>query len=178
MEITAKSKFDRKTITALTRLGISRKHNPKKHFLLFSFLYGCVFLYVLLMKLWLQEHFHNALPILAFCAGAYTLILFGYFVTPRLQYKALGKLQELEQNYTFTENSFSVTSDNPLYQGKSDISYSLLFKVMDTENYLFLYQTKRQVFVVDKSTLNQFEADQLRAWMAPVLGKKYIVCNY
>ncbi len=178
MEITVKSKYDRKAVKALTHLSMSRKHNPKKQLLFFSFLYGGVFLFVLLMKLWLKEHMHGAFPLMAVCAGAYALILFSYFVTPRLQYKALGNFQDVEQTYTFTESSFSVTSDNPLYQGTSDIAYLLLVKVTDTENYLFLYQTKYQAFVVDKSTLSQFEADQLRAWMAPVLGKKYIVCNY
>ena len=178
MEITIKSKYDRQAITALTRLGAARNRNPKKQMLFFSFLYMGVFLYVLLMKLWLKEHMHGAFSLMAICAGAYALILFSYFVMPRLQYKALGKLQDIEQTFTFTESSFSVTCDNPLYQGSSNISYPLLFKVMDTEHYLFLYQTKRQVFVADKSTLSQAEADQLRAWIAPVLGKKYIVCNY
>ena len=178
MEITVKSKYDRKAVKALSHLSMFRKKNPKKGMLILALLYGGIFIYVLLMKLWLKEHFQNALPLMAFCAGAYAVMLFGYFINPRLQYNALNHLKELEQTYTFAENSFSITSNNPLYQGNSDLSYSLLYKVMDTENYLFLYQTKRQVFVVDKSTLTQSEADQLRAWIAPVLGKKYIVCHY
>ncbi len=178
MEITSKTKYDKKAITALCHLSVFRKSNPKKSMLILTLLYGGIFVYVLLMKLWLRDHFHGATPLLFVCVGAYAVMLFSYFIPPRMQYKNLAKRKDTEQIYTFTENGFSVTSKSDLHHGISNISYSLLFKAMDTQNYLFLYQDKRLVFIVDKSNLDQFEADQLRAWMAPVLGKQYIVCNY
>ena len=116
MEITSKTKYDKKAITALCHLSMFRKKNPKKGMRMLSLLYGCIFVYVLLVKLWLGNHFHGALPILLFCAGAYTLMLYSYYLVPRIQYKNLAKRQDTEQTYTFTENGFTVTNESDLWK--------------------------------------------------------------
>lgn len=178
MEITVNTKYDQKAITALCHLSMFRKRNPKKRMTLLTVVYAIMLAYIVGMKLWLGDHFSNALPIFFFFAVLLLLMLYSYYIVPRMQYKNLSKRKDTEQIYTFTENGFTVTCESELYQGTSNITYSLLFKAMDTQHYLFLYQDKRLVFIVDKSTLSQAQADTLRAWIAPVLGKQYIDCDY
>ena len=49
---------------------------------------------------------------------------------------------------------------------------------METKKYFFLYENKRQIFVVDKTTLENGTAEEMREKISAVIGKKYIVCKY
>ena len=51
-------------------------------------------------------------------------------------------------------------------------------KVMETEARLFLFQSKTQAYVVDKTTFEGGSAQDLRKVLTDVLGKKYVECKY
>lgn len=90
----------------------------------------------------------------------------------------MKKLAGIRVDFVFSEDSMYVHSDSELHKTDSTMKYEVLFKVMETEERLFLFQTKAQAFVVDKSTIEGGSIEDLRKVIKDVLGKKYIKCKY
>lgn len=64
------------------------------------------------------------------------------------------------------------------YSGTTNIEYSILFKVMETSEYFFVFIQKQQVFLVDKSTVQGGTIEDVREVIKNALGKQYIICKY
>jgi hypothetical protein len=63
------------------------------------------------------------------------------------------------------------------YNGEAELKYEHLYKVIDDSQYFFIFQTKVQVFLVQKDTINQEECGLLQEKFKEQFGKKYIVCK-
>lgn len=173
-EIRASVTLDRDACTALIRASLYRKADPKKRFTVSCILCGCVFVLSLLYL----AFFGLDGPIAALIAALallFAYVCFAYLYLPKKQYKALGKLQNAVQHYTFTENSFHVSCDTEGYTGENTSDYSVLTRAKETGRYLFLYPQARVVHAVDLRTLEGGTVEDLRALLLPALGKKYIV---
>ena len=101
-----------------------------------------------------------------------------YFLMPRIQYNSMSKMKDIGNSYTFHDEYFTAATDSEDYKGDSIITYTVLEKVMETGKHFFIFQNKREVFLVDKSTLEGGTAEEIRGRLQPVLGKKYIICKY
>jgi hypothetical protein len=106
------------------------------------------------------------------------LAYFLYYIIPKLQYKALSGLKNIENEYSFSSNSLKVISENEEYKGESEIEYTMLERVYETSKYFFLFQTKNQVLIVDKTTVEEGKGEQIRSGLINVLKDKYIICKY
>ena len=95
-----------------------------------------------------------------------------------MQYKSLAKMKEAENEYIFYDNELKVFTASPEYNGEAKIEYSLFVKVYETAKYFFLYETNNQVFAVDKSTVEDGSASQIRAVLTEAINGKYIICKY
>ena len=177
MEIKAKCKYDFDSVKALTHLTMFKKADPKKRLIFWSSAYLILSIIIIL-------------EIVAFSMDTILLILLGvnilflfliffwYFIIPRIQYKSLAKMQNVENEYMFSDNVLKVFSKSQEYNGEAQIEYSFFVKVYETTKYLFLYETNNQVFVVDKSTIEGGTVEEIRNKLSAFVKDKYILCKY
>ena len=48
------------------------------------------------------------------------MLVYGWFILPRIRYKALGNMKEFVNEYTFGEESFTVSGDNGEYSENTE----------------------------------------------------------
>ena len=177
MEIKAKCKFDTDSIRALTHLSIFKKANPKK-----TVIARFVLCFVLLLFVIAERNIYkfDSTPIILTVALMLMMLIDGfvYFILPKIQYRSLAKLKEAENEYVFFDDYIKVFSNSQEYKGEAKIEYSLFVKVFETSKYFFLYETKTQVFIVDKNTITDGSAEQIREKLSPILKSKYVICKY
>ena len=176
MEIKAKCKFDFDSIRALTHLSLFKKANPKKRFLTWSII-SAILTVVIIFEIIV---FSDAMLIELLCVAGVLFLLecYLYFLLPKIRYKALAKMKDAENEYIFCDNVLKTFTKSQEYNGEAEIEYSLFEKVYETTNYLFLYQTNNQVFIVDKSTIEGGTVEEIRNKLSAFVKNKYIVCKY
>ena len=177
MEIKAKCKYDLDAVKALIHQTMFKKRNPKKVLVFWSVLCPIVLLLI-------------AVDMIAFGPDAYlwvllgaeilgmSLIYFSYFVAPRMQYHSLAKMQNVENQYIFCDHVMKAFTTSQIYNGQAEIEYALFLKAYEASRYLFLYQTKNQVFIIDKNTITDGTIEDLRTQLSVFLKDKYVLCNY
>ena len=177
MEIRAKCKFDFESTRALTHLTMFKKANPKNRMIFWSVAFAVLFAIIIL-------------EIIAFDMDLILLVLLGveilwlmmmcfsYFIIPRIQYKALAKMKDTENEYVFCDNILKTFTKSQEYNGEAEIEYSLFVKVYETSKYFFMYQTNIQVFIVDKSTIEGGTVEEIRNKLSAFVKDKYILCKY
>ena len=101
-----------------------------------------------------------------------------YFTLPRIRYNALANFKEAENAYVFCDDFLKVSTAGREYSGEAKIEYSFLVKAYETSKYFFLYQTKDQIYIVDKSTIEGGTAEDIRSKLSAVLKDKYFICKY
>ena len=178
MEIKAQSNFDLDTIKAFSRLQLFKKHEPKKRMIFWTV--ACSILLIIVV---LEVIFLDVNPSLLYVLGGVLVVVFAlecywYFFLPKIQYNALGKMKDIENEFLFCDNAIKVCSKNEEFCGTSEIEYSALFRAFETGKYFFLWQTKTQVLIVDKSTIEGGTHEEIRNKLLAVLGKQYVICCY
>ena len=174
MEITAKCVYDLKSVQAMQRLQMFKKADPKKAMILWSSLYGVFVLLLLSMAI---SGYEKVIMLLALLVAVWLEACYFYFLFPKQRYKAQGKLKDAENTYTFGENSVHIVSQAEQYTGEAQVEYGLFIKVYETSEYFFVFQTKSQVFLVDKSTIQGGTAEDIRNRLSGAV-KKYVICKY
>lgn len=177
MEITASCKFDYNSIRALCHSSLYRIFAPK-----FTFGLTCVCVAVTaaisVLGLLRNPSSHHDVTLLAVALVLMALNFYLYFGLPRLQYRALGKLQSTENHYVFLDDTLKVTSSNATYRGEGEYAYATFTRVRETSDYLFLFLSARQVFVVDKSTVAGGTVEQIRDALRPFIKYNYTTCKF
>lgn len=176
MEIKAKCKFDFESIKALTHLSLFKKADPQKSFLTWSII-STILAVIIVLEMII---FSDAMLIELLCL-AIVLFLFEcylYFLLPKIRYKAMAKMKGAENEYVFCDTVLKIFTKSNEYNGKAEIEYSLFVKAYETSRYLFLYQTRNQVFVVDKFTVEGGTSEDIRNKLATHVKDKYIICKY
>lgn len=98
------------------------------------------------------------------------------FMLPRIQLNI--KVKDVGNDYVFREDGFSAVTVSENFSGRDDMKYILIIKVFETEKYFFIYINKRQMFVVDKATVEGGTAWDIREKLSRVPGGKYVRCKY
>lgn len=177
MQILANCKCDFETVKALTNMSRYREKNPEKCFTVFTILYGILFVVIFLEMKWFGVD-SMWIVLLVMTAVLGILNIFWYFQYPKIQYRAMAKLADSSNEYVFTEYSLLIATKSNEYEGKAEIAYSFFVKAYETSSYLFLYQTKNQVFAVDKSTVTGGTFEEIRDKLRFYLNDKYYICKY
>ena len=177
MEIKAKCKFDIDSTRALTHLAMYKKANPKKRMMFWSVAYA-----ILLVAIVLEIIFFDMdlvlLVLLCVEILGFVLICFWYFIVPKIQYKAMNKMKDVENQYIFCDNVLKTFTKSKEYNGEAEIEYSLFVKVYETSKYFFMFQTKNQVLLVDKNTIEGGTVEDIRNKLTTYVKDKYIICKY
>lgn len=176
MEIKAKCKYDYETCKAISRIDAYKKSNPKKVVVFRAVL--CIVL--LALNIIVVDFSEIPLGYGVVVAGILVLFIdmFIYFAMPKIQYNSMSKMKNVGNDYVFYDDEITVSSVSEHLSAKDVLKYSIMVKAYETEKYFFIYISKRQVFVVDKATLEGGTAEDLRVKLLSVLGKKYIRCKY
>ena len=177
MEIKATCKFDLASVKALVRVQMFKKADPGKRMIFWSVIYGAI----IAVLIWELIAFGPESKII-FMLGVLMLVLllgcYLYYLLPKIQYKAMAKLQDAENVYTFGDETLKVFTNGGEYSGASEMEYSVLVRVYETSRYFFLYQTKNQAYIVDKSTVTGGSAEDIRNKLSVAVKNKYVHCNY
>ena len=177
MEIKAKCKYDFKACKAMAHAYSYKKKKPLKTVLIhIALAFALAFLNFIVIKLTGADTVNMVAFVL--CLLIVVLELLMYFLMPQLQYNSMSKMKDMSNDYIFRDNDFVATAESEEYKGDSVIKYTLLEKVMETGEYFLLFENKRQVFLVDKTTVEGGTAEEIRQKLQSVLGKKYIICKY
>ena len=177
MEIRAKSTYDYDTVRALTHLTMFKKADPKKRMIFWTVTYA-VLLAIIVWEIALFGLDRQLLIMLLVWVAISLLAGFFYFLLPKLHYKALAKMQKTENTFVFDDEGIAVSSIGAAYSGEARLQYALISKAYETSKYFFIFQTMNQVFIVDKSTILNGTAKEIRDKLTSFLGKKYRICNY
>lgn len=164
-------------IRALSYLTLYGKNDPRKRLIFWSCVYGVLIISLLaggFINGWQTDNI-GLYVLIAICSILILLLHFGY---PRLQFAAMGKSQNAVNEYVFLEDRVLIQGAGNGISSSGSISYAVLTKVMETGRYLFLWQNKTQVFIVDKNTFNGGMPGQLREKLRGLLGKHYVICKY
>lgn len=177
MKIKAKCKYDLDSVKALTHLAMYKKADPKKRLIFWSAVFVILFIIIVLemIAFGMDAILFVLLSVEIF--GLF-LIYFWYFIIPKIQYKSLAKMKNVENEYVFCDNVLKVFTKSQEYNGEAEIEYSLFIKVYETSRYLFLYQTNNQVFIIDKSSVEGGTVEEIRNQLSAFVKDKYIVCKY
>jgi len=177
MEVKARCKFDINAIKALSHVSVFKKSNPKKTVIARAILFLVV---LFLIAVELIAFGFDLILIVLFSVGilVITIDCFMFFCLPKIQYKSLAKMKDVENEYTFCDNILKVSSKSQEYNGEAEIEYSLFVRVYETSKYLFLYQTNNQVYIVDKSTIEGGTVEEIRNKLSAYIKGKYIICRY
>ena len=177
MEIKAKCKYDLDSVKALTHLTMYKKSDPRKRLIFWSTAFAILFIIIILEII--AFGFDTILAVLLGVEiFGLLLIYFWYFIIPKIQYKSLAKMQNVENQYIFCDNVLKTFTKSQEYNGEAEIEYSLFVKVYETTKHLFLYQTNNQVFIVDKNTVEGGTIEEIRNKLSAFVKDKYILCKY
>lgn len=177
MEIKASSSYDFKTIKTFFLHALFRKINPKKGIIIISLFIILLYVIVILGAV-ISDTPETFIKVLAYLLGLTIFLFYFYFRGPKLCYKNMQKLASINNEFIFTDTNLIITSNNDSVSGETNTKYSGLYKVMETDSYLFIYQNKVSAYIVDKSTIEGGTVEDIRKAISSVLGDKYIVCNY
>ena len=177
MEIRAKCKYDLDSVKALNNLVLFKKADPKKRMITWTIVYAAILAIVVLEMIVFGKDL--VLFILMGVLIAWLGIMyFLYFITPKIQYKSMSKMKNVENEYIFYEDKLKAITKSEEYNGEAEIEYSFFVRAFETTKYLFLYQTNNQVFIVDKSTVEGGTVGEIRSRLCTALNDKFIMCKY
>ena len=177
MEVRAKCKFDPASIRALSHLQFYGKYNPKVRMRLRMCFYLAV-LSLFVVNIILFGFEQKFLTMFVVCLLVIFFECFAFFIYPKIQFRAMAKLQYASNEYTFCDDVLKVVTVSDYFQGNEELRYSLFIKVYETSAFFFLFQTKTQVLIVDKSTIENGTEEEIRNQLTASMQGKYIVCHY
>lgn len=177
MEVKAAATYDYDALRALVHLSAYRKANPKTYLIAWV-VSSLLFITAITFFLVFVENDIYMQAMLIVFVLIICFNLFFYFMVPKTHLKAQGSHVGIKNLYIFRDDELEVKSSGKDINGCSTLKYTTLFKVMETSKYFFLFQYRAGTFIVDKSTIEDGTADDIRKVLSDALGKKYIRCRY
>jgi hypothetical protein len=177
MKITANTKYDLKVYMASHRVQMLRGTNPKTIMLWASIVFTLIIVNLIVQL----TKYGNSLGVwIIFSVAVVLLVGYGYmfFIRPRNRYKAANKFENFQTSYVFNNEEMISTTIADEKSGTVSLKYNMMLKVMETSEYLFVFQSKNSVHVVDKSSIENGTVDEIRNVMSEVLKDNYTVCKY
>ena len=87
-------------------------------------------------------------------------------------FKKVKKDGIITNTFTFTDDTLEIVSKSDSIDSTGSIKYHALVKAIEDNDYIYIYPNKLTAYVVDKSTLEGGTAEELRAHLTSVFGKK------
>ena len=81
----------------------------------------------------------------------------------RIFKKHSAEFISLKNDYVFRENELEIKTSSPRYNGVSSIKYEDIFKICETDEYIYIFVEKGKGHIVLKSTLKDSEIKRIMA---------------
>ncbi len=124
---------------------------------------------MILNGVWL---YYNLFPLI-YCLFFILLLVFSYFIFPRIKLRR-SAANNLTCALTFHDDAFVMVTDSPLVQENSRISYEQIYKIAEGKEDMYIFLTKRNALIIDKSGFVQGDEHQLKDFLSTKLDKKKI----
>lgn len=90
------------------------------------------------------------------------LLFFTWFIMPRISFN-LNKLAKNNKNeYVFKDETFIAACKAKDISGSTEISYKKLNSIYETEDFLYIYISMNQAFIVEKASVSGGSLEELR----------------
>lgn len=165
MEIKASSKYDWETVKKFYAFSFSKKQLWPNIVLIIVFL--------LLFMMYALEAVNGTfsadlLPSMLMFTTLYLMLGFVRFILPRILYNKNKLIHGMENIITFGEQSFEINQIGNNANGTATINYSAIQKIYETREYI--YVSPQQSHIVDKSTIIDCTATDLRMFLVKAVG--------
>ena len=180
MEIRASCIYDLKTIKTFAQSninGIFKKISPRKLIAVNFIGYG-VLTAIILFAMILDGIQTVRVVLLGCVLLMFAIQLWLYVAVPRITCNSLCKMKNIHNHYVFGDVNFYVYSKSETFSGECFVQYSMIVKVKETSAYLYIFPNKQQVYIIDKSTIKEWEMTELRNRLYSYVKDKYVICNY
>jgi hypothetical protein len=124
------------------------------------------FLYLMEITDWLMAMIPLAITALYF----YTRNIAG-----KRSFRKSKTTKGLKYHFEFKTTDFEASYTSDVASGTTTMRVDLLYKVYETKDFIYLYVNRRSAFILDKSSLDQSDALELKSRLQKVLRKKYIM---
>ena len=101
-----------------------KKANPKKRLIFWTVIFAILFGIIILEMVLFGVDLH-LLVLLGVDIVWLILFYFLYFFIPKIQYKSLSKMKDIENEYIFYNEKLKAVTKSEEYNGEAEIEYSL-----------------------------------------------------
>ncbi len=131
---------------------------------------------LLTLLLTLFNHDYYPLFIILFVSTS-TLALM-YLLMPKYIYKNSPIARDTEDEYIFKEKGVTVIQKSKVASSDSYMDYSALYKIYETDKYMYFYLSANSSLILKKSNITEQELNIIRdRILSQVSPKKYIKCK-
>ena len=170
MEIKARSNFSYEAYKALFNAS------AKAVKIVYGVLAIIIGIYIVLYSLSLifnENQDKRIIPILIFYIIIECAIIALRIYLPKIKYKMNNVSMQTSGTFIFKDSSVETVINSDTVSSQGELQYSELFKVCETDKFIFLFLNKMQAYIVDKATIENGTEDELRAVLQKSLGNKY-----
>ena len=113
----------------------------------------------------------TAIPFVAM----YLICVFIRTGAPKTSYKRTCVSGEVREEFIFTPHNIHIFTAAKGIRSQTDVSYSAVVRVYETERYVFLYIANDRAYIVDKTTVTGGNFDTVRDILYRQLDNKYVI---
>ena len=176
MEINASAKHDLETLTTFIRVGSCGKFHPKK-LLIRRIIYSSIGLIAAISAIITKMSIYYILFALFYAFLCSFTTIYMYFFAAKARYKTMGTNKDSISYYTFRDEDFIERTVSEGSSGENIIKYTSLFKITESNQFLYLFINNATAYIVDKSTFSD-DINLLREKLLAVPNIKYNVVKY
>jgi len=171
-------KLDYKSYRNYSRFMLFRGRGYKIGPILFFSLSGILLAYFLLVKVPANSFSVFDSVMWSILGGLVALLLFLYFLQPKIAYKKREPLLADEIRYRFFEDRLEAESEGKCAKGTSDYKYPIFKKVyeVNTAYYLMLLLNSTAI-AIPKQYLDETQIEMLSHFFSDYFGEKYENCK-
>ena len=173
MEIKASSKYDWKTVKKFNKFHNFTK-NKALNISIIILDVLCIFGFCLMCALQLLTF--ELIMIYLLLLFTNLMVAFTRFVFPKMQYKQNKLLHGVVNNIAFKDNAMLIEQCGENTSATAEINYEAVWRVYETKEFIYVYVNPRQAHIVNKSTITDGTAVDLRIFLTKAVGmSKYKV---
>lgn len=173
MEIKASSKYDWETIKEFNKFHNFTKAKALNVTVIVMDVI-CALLFLLALSIVILDFELIMLYVLMLFLNL--VLIFARFVLPKIQYNQNKLLHGVENMIAFEDNEMLIEQRGENTTATAKINYDAVWRVYEAENFIYIYVNPRQAHIIDKSTIIDGTATELRIFLVKVVGmSKYKV---
>ncbi len=169
MEINAKTTYDKQTIKAFVK-NVSFKSTAMKVLVVIIAVLMAIYAALTIYEIIALKIVPITYILLILLFGLYLGYI--YLLLPIISYRRFERKSEITNEYTFFDDKMLILTTAKGIKGSSEYEYNAFFKVIETNDYIYLYISRGQALIVDKTTLSGGTSEQIRGTIIGKLGTK------